>query len=225
MADVTSSKTPDRGLRVTDVVGAQKTGWGVEELPFPEGVAYIQPRWDLCTGCGACEMACTIFHYGVLNRELSRIRIYRYLTPLPKSVQNVCAQCSAPERECEKACPLDPPAIYYDKQYYHMAVNAVECLGHDCGMCSDACPAKVPHFYPPAHDYPLTCDLCETDGERRPQCVEICPTSALEFMKPAFPQHLERIHPDVKAEWLSRRLHPLTGHTILRSPEEIWGEK
>ncbi|MCL5959280.1 MAG: 4Fe-4S dicluster domain-containing protein [Chloroflexi bacterium] len=213
----------DPSLRVTSVSGSDGTGWGVENLPFPEGVAYIQPRWDLCIGCGACEMACSMYHYGVINRELSRIRIYRYLTPLPKSVQNVCSQCAEPERECQKACPLDPPAIYYDAQRQHMTVDTEECLGHDCAGCLDACPAKVPYFYPPDHDYPLTCDLCEADGERKPQCVEICPTSALEYMKPQFPQHLERIHPDEKAERLSRRLYPLQKYKILRSPEDIWG--
>jgi len=215
--------TRDPGLRVTSVTGQSGTGWGVENLPFPEGVAYIQPRWDLCIGCGACEIACSIFHHGVINRELSRIRIYRYLTPLPKSVQNVCAQCTEPERECQKACPLDPPAIHYDEQRHHMTVNTEECLGSGCGLCRDACPAKVPHYYPPEHDYPLVCDLCEVDGERRPQCVEICPSFALEFMEPQFPQHLERIHPDDKAERLSRRLYPLQQYKVVKSPEEIWG--
>lgn len=215
--------TRDARLRVTSVTGAGETGWGIEKLSFPDGVAYIQPRWDLCIGCGVCEMACSMFHYGVINRELSSIKIYRYLTPLPKSVQNVCSQCSEPERECQNACPLDPPAIRYDEQRKHMMVDIEECLGSNCGKCMDACPGGVPHFYPPDHDYPITCDLCEVDGERRPQCVEICPTYALEFMKPQFPQHLERIHPDDKAERLSRRLYPLQGNSVLRSPEEIWG--
>lgn len=215
--------TRGSGLEVTSVTDPNRTGWGVEDLPFPEGLGYIQPRWDLCIGCGACEMACSMFHYGVINRELSRIRIYRYLTPLPKSVQNVCAQCSEPERECQKACPLDPPAIYYDEQRQHMSVNTEECLGSGCQMCRDACPAKVPHYYPPDQDYAIVCDLCEVDGERRPQCVEICPSFALEYQKPQFPQHLERIHPDEKAERLSRRLYPLQQHKVVKSPEEIWG--
>lgn len=200
-----------------------KKGWGVENLPFPEGVAYIQPRWDLCTGCGACEIACSMFHYGVINKELARIRVYRYQTPLPKSVQNVCSQCPEEERECQKACPLDPPVIYYDGEAHHMKVDMERCLGSSCALCREACPARVPLLRPPGHDYPLVCDLCESDGQRRPQCVEICPSYALEFMAPSFPQHLERIHPDIKAEWLSRRLWPLPKDKIQRSPGEIWG--
>ena len=39
-------------------VASMKKGWGVEDLPFPVGVAYIQVRWDLCIGCGKCEEIC-----------------------------------------------------------------------------------------------------------------------------------------------------------------------
>ena len=204
--------------------GSTKKGWGIEDLPFPKGVGYIQTRWDLCIGCGLCEIACSMYHYGLLNRELSRIRIYRYLLPLPKSVQNVCCQCSAEERECEKSCPIDPPAIYYDNELFHMKVDVDRCIGEKCGKCQQACEALVPHFYLPEHDYALVCDLCQRDGERRPQCVEVCPTYALEFMRPAYPQHLDRIHPDEKAEALSKRLYPLPKDKIQKSPKEIWGD-
>ncbi len=203
---------------------AAKEGWGVENVPFPKGIAYIQARWDLCIGCGMCEIACSMYHYGVINRELSRIRIYRYLTPLPKSVQNVCVQCREEERECQKACPISPPAIYYDKTVHHMRVDIDSCLGASCGACREACPADVPRFYPPEYDYALVCDLCEKDGERWPQCVEVCPSYALEYLTPKFPQHLERIHPDEKAECLSKRLYPLAKDKIQKPPEEVWSD-
>ena len=203
----------------------EQEGWGVEEIPYPQGVAYINTRWDLCTGCGACEMACSMAHYGVIHRELSRIRIYRYLLPVPKSVQTVCSQCSEQERECEKACPVDPPVIHYDETLQHMVVDVDRCLGSSCAQCREACPAKVPRFYPSEHDYAMVCDLCETGGKRRPQCVEICPNQALEFMSPKFPQHMERIHPDEKAASLRKRLYPLREDQIIKVPEEIWGGK
>ncbi len=207
------------------VLAKDKTGWGVEDMPGPKGVALIQARWDLCIGCGACEIACSIFHYGVINRELSRIRIFRYHLPVPKSVQNVCCQCPEKERECQKACPLDPPVIHYDDEKFHMVVDADRCLGSSCGQCASACPAAMPRFYLPDHDYSMVCDLCERDGVRKPQCVEICPHSALEFMAPQFPQHLERIHPDEKATCLAKRLYPLPKDQVQRPPEEIWPEE
>lgn len=200
----------------------EKKGWGVENLPYPEGLAYIQARWDLCVGCGICEAACSFHHYGVVNRELSRIRIYRYLTPIPKSVQNVCVQCRQEERECEKACPVKPSAIYFDEKALHMVVDRERCVGYRCAKCQKACPAEVPRFYPPEHNYALVCDLCAVDGECRPQCVEVCPFFALEFLGPEFPQHLERIHPDVKAEAFSRRLYPLPLNRVHKPPEKIW---
>ncbi len=142
---------------VIPVLGENKSGWGVENMPNPKGVGLIQTRWDLCIGCGACEIACSMFHYGAMNRELSRVRIYRYHLPIPKSVQNICCQCSPEERECEKACPVDPPVIHYDKETFHMAVDADRCLGSSCGQCAEACPAAVPRFTPPEHDYALVC--------------------------------------------------------------------
>ncbi len=202
----------------------EKKGWGVENIPNPTGTALVEARWDLCVGCGACELACSMFHYGVMDRNLSRVRIFRYILPLPKSVQNICAQCSAEERECQKACPVDPPVIHYNEKEQHMEVDVDRCLGVSCSACQVACPAKVPHFAPPEHDHPMVCDLCFKDGKRQPQCVEICPAYALEFMAPQFPQHLQRIHPDDKAESLSKRFYPLAKDQLQRPPEEVWKE-
>lgn len=201
-------------------VKSKKVGWGVENLPYPKGPAFIQTRWDLCVGCGICEMACSMFHYRKINRELSRIRILKYLTPVSKAIQSVCVQCDKKERECEKACPVDPPAIHFDKKMLHMKVDMERCLGHKCGRCKEACHAKIPRFYPPEHNYVLVCDLCEKNGKRKPQCVEVCPAHALEYM-PAEDRrygvstaHLWRIHPDEKAELTSKRLYPLPKDTV-----------
>jgi carbon-monoxide dehydrogenase iron sulfur subunit len=199
-----------------------KKGWGLERISCPQGVALIQTRWDLCTGCGACELVCSMKHFSLINRELSRIRIYRYLLPLPKAVQNVCSQCSDEERECQKACPVDPPVIHYDKEKMHMVVDTERCLGSSCAQCLEACPAEVPRFHAPEADYPLVCDLCETGGERQPRCVEVCPNYALEYMAPQIPQHLERIHPDRKAQCLSKRLYPLPKDRMQVPPEELF---
>jgi Fe-S-cluster-containing hydrogenase component 2 len=203
------------GENKVESVGA-KRGWGVDNLPYPSGPAFIQSRDDLCVGCGICEMACSMFHFGVINRELSRIRILKYLTPVSKAIQSVCVQCDKKEeRECENACPLDPPAIFYDEKRLHMNVDVERCLGSKCGRCREACSAEIPRFYL-EHDYPLICDLCEKAGERRPQCVEVCPNHALEYMPSrdrryvVSTAHLWRIHPDEKAEFISKRLHPLT---------------
>ena len=166
-----------------------------------------------------------MYHYGVINRELSRIRIYRYLVPIPKSVQNLCVHCREEERECEKSCPQNPPAIHYDEKVMHIVVDVDRCLGERCGKCREACPAEVPSFYPPEHDYAIVCDLCEKDGQRQPQCVEACPNYALEFLVPpfpGFPHHMERVHPDEKAATFSKRLYPLPLDRTYLPPQQIW---
>ncbi len=177
------------------------------------GVAYISARWDLCTSCGLCEIACSVSHHGVINRQLSRIRIYRYFTPLPKGFPIICSQCPSRERECEKACPVNPPVIHYDNETFHMKVDADRCIGEKCGKCREACPSEVPKFYSREIKHALICDLCEKDGERTPKCIGVCPTHALEFQSPIFPQHLERIHPKERAEIVSKRFHPLPKDT------------
>lgn len=191
-------------------------GWGHESLPYPQGPAFIHSRDDLCVGCGICEMACAMFHFQQIHRELSRIRIVKYLTPLSKAVQSVCVQCETKERECEKACPVTPAAISYDETTQHMTVATDRCIGFNCGKCRDACPAQIPRFHPPIYKYPLVCDLCEKDGKRQPRCVDACPTNALEFLGArdrrylVSTAHLWRIHPNKKAEFIAKRLHPLT---------------
>ncbi len=202
-----------------------KRRMGPEDLPIPKGEGYIQTRWDLCIGCGVCEMVCSHGHFRVMNRDYSRIRIYRYLLPVPKSVQNVCAHCPPRERECEKACPLKPSAIHYDEKNFHMTVDSQRCATSGCHKeCMTGCPAQVPHPSPDGKSV-IVCDLCEENGVRQPRCVAVCPFYALEFLKPQFPSHLDRIHPDEKAEALSRRFYPLKRNQIQLQPDEVWKER
>ena len=53
----------------------EKTGWGKENFPYPAGAAYIECDEMKCTGCGICQMACSMKHFGVINKELSRIQV------------------------------------------------------------------------------------------------------------------------------------------------------
>jgi len=152
----------------------------------------------------------------VINKELSRIQVSKYLLPLPKAIQVTCSQCPDQERECEKACPVNPPAIYFDKNTLHMVAIEQRCLGVKCSQCRQACPADVPRFYPALFKTVFVCDLCDTEntGDRSPECVNVCPYGALYFKSVSvrwdYQIHdLMRQHPDVKAEWISKRLYPL----------------
>lgn len=202
-------------------------GWGLENYPYFAGWAYIECDEMKCTGCGVCQMACSVKHFGVINKELSSIRVRKYLLPLPKAVQMTCVQCPDAERECEKACPVESKVIYFDKKLLHMVIDEDRCLGLKCLKCQAACPAKAVMSYPMARSKPFVCDLCDTEkiGDRNPQCANICPYGALHYTQAAprfdYPyQDSTRKHEDVKAEFIAKRLYPLTKESMWQPKEK-----
>ncbi len=196
--------------------------WGREIYPQPTGVAFIDSDVMKCTGCGLCAEACSMRHYGVINKDLARIYVRKFLLPLPKAIVVTCAQCQAEERECEKACPVSPPAIYFDEKTLHMVINEESCTG--CLVCMDACGTEAIRLNRDESDIPFVCDLCDVDntGERNPRCVEICPTTALYFQdqedrgRPL--RDTFRRSADEKAEMVAKRLYPLTKDSLAYPP-------
>jgi len=184
-------------------------GWGMENYPYLKGKAAIETVEMSCVGCGICEMACSMEHFGVINKDLARIQIRKYLLPLPKAVQVTCSGCPEEERECQLACPVkDGPAIYYDEEVQHMVVDEERCTGEKCEQCVEACPAHAVRRYLAVTPFPLVCDLCSSSGERLPSCVEVCPYNALRIRNNT-PQDNWRISADEKADLIARRLYPL----------------
>ncbi len=196
--------------------------WGREIYPPPTGVAFIDSDVMKCTGCGLCAEACSMRHFGVINKDLARIYVRKYLLPLPKAIVVTCSQCQAEERLCEKACPITPPAIYFDEKTLHMVINEESCTG--CMACQEACGTEAIRVNSDESNLPFVCDLCDLDntGERNPQCVQICPTTALYFhdqdergrpLRDTF-----RRSADEKAEMVARRLYPLTRDSLAYPP-------
>jgi Fe-S-cluster-containing hydrogenase component 2 len=194
------------------------TVWGRELYPPPAGVGFIECNDMKCVGCGLCAEACSMQHFGVINKDFARIYVRKFLLPLPKAVTVTCAQCQPEERPCEKACPVTPPAIYFDEKTLHMVINKDMCTG--CLSCQDACGTEAIRFNEDVSNVPFVCDLCDTKntGERNPQCVKICPTTAIVYhnrdergrpLRDTF----RRSSTD-KAEMIARRLYPLTRESI-----------
>jgi len=199
----------------------KEKGWGKENYPYPKGAGFIECDEMKCVGCGICQMACSMHHFGVINKDLARIQVRKYLLPLPKAVQMTCVQCPPEERECQKACPQDPPAIYFDKNTLHLVIDEERCLGEECLLCRQACSAQAIRIYPSVSPTPFVCDLCDTKnkGHRLPQCVNVCPYGALSFKSTAVRfgyliHDILRVHPDEKAEMIAKRLYPLTRETL-----------
>lgn len=191
-------------------------GWGKEKYPYPQGAGYIECDELKCVGCGICQMACSMMHFGVINKDLARIQVRKYLLPLPKAIQTTCVQCQPEERQCEKACPLDPPAVYFDSKTLHMVFDTQRCLGEKCLLCKKACSATAIRIYPAVSPTPFLCDLCDVknQGVRAPQCINVCPYGALYFKASVIRfgysiRDVMRKHPDEKAELIAKRLYPL----------------
>lgn len=121
-----------------------------------------------CSGCRACELACSFAHYGEFAPEQACIRVEKKDSAgLDKP--NVCRQCgTAP---CITACPAG--ALSKDPVTKAVLVQREKCLG--CRQCLRACAFGAIHF--DADNKPIICDLC--GGE--PRCVKKCPTGAIDF--------------------------------------------
>jgi uncharacterized repeat protein (TIGR04076 family) len=121
---------------------------------------------DICSGCRACEVACSAAHGRVYSPDLSRIRITsdeKDCTDIPA----VCHQCgSAP---CVKACPVE--ALRRDPETGGLYLDENLCTS--CGVCVKACPFGAIRMSPAVK--PLVCDLCGGD----PACARRCPTGAV----------------------------------------------
>ena len=111
----------DPGLDITPKnLTAERIRKTINKVLAKEGAFRLRVYLQTCAHCGLCAEACSMQHYGVINKDFARIYVRKVLTPMPKAVIAVCTQCHTEERPCEKACPVSPPAIYYDEKTQHM---------------------------------------------------------------------------------------------------------
>ena len=152
-----------------------------EKLPR-SGV--IQVDRHTCLTCRECEVACSLYHEGECNPELSRIRVdFDDFVPGFPDVR-VCKQCDWPA--CYYACAArwEDPAMYIDPATGARRVDQSKCRG--CGDCVRACPLapeRMVIFFKTAGRKRLyfKCDLC-ADRPQGPVCVEVCPSGALTYL-------------------------------------------
>ncbi len=126
---------------------------------------------ERCTGCRACEYACSFVHGGEFNPLDSRIRISEFLEDFI-FVPSVCTQCN--EAYCVSVCPTK--ALVRNEQTGVVELDYNKCIG--CKQCIIACPwgsIKLSR----TDKRVIKCDLCS--GE--PECVKVCQAKALEFVE------------------------------------------
>ncbi len=120
-----------------------------------------------CTGCRACEVACSFKHHQEFNPAKSNIHVSIYAEEA-SFVPLTCTQCAIPK--CKEVCPTG--ALQKSEFAGAPVIKVIEekCVG--CKMCMLACPfgCITVHTNGCAHK----CDLCE--GE--PECVIRTPISS-----------------------------------------------
>ncbi len=122
-----------------------------------------------CTGCRACEYACSFKHTGAFNRWDSRISISQFLEDFV-FIPTVCTQCE--DAYCVNVCPTGALSKNYETGVVEFDPN--KCIL--CKQCTMACPwgsIKLNHMGREI----IKCDLCGGD----PECVKVCHAGALEF--------------------------------------------
>jgi benzoyl-CoA reductase subunit BamC len=121
---------------------------------------------EKCTGCRACEMACSAFHakprYSSVNPARSRIRVVA--DEMNDEYVPVYAG-NFTRTEC------DGRHIYHlnGKQY------------SECSFCRASCPSRD-YFIEPDSGLPLKCDMCEDEPPlAEPLCVTVCEPGCLTY--------------------------------------------
>jgi DMSO reductase iron-sulfur subunit len=132
---------------------------------------------DLCTGCGACAVACAVENelpWGTSWRWIETFNP-RHLSGVPSyHLSLACNHCA--DAPCMEHCP----ALAYERDHVAGAVllDPDKCIG--CRYCTWACPYDAPRFDPEA-GVVSKCTFChhrQLEG-LAPACVQQCPTGAL----------------------------------------------
>jgi benzoyl-CoA reductase subunit BamC len=131
-------------------------------------VKEIKVDIDKCTGCRACEMACSAFHakpkYSSINPARSRIRV----------VTDELNDEYVPIRAGDYT-----PAECTGRHIY--MINGKQYS--ECSFCGAVCPSRD-YFVEPDSGLPLKCDMCESvPALPEPMCVKVCEAEALTYFE------------------------------------------
>ncbi|HZK44333.1 MAG TPA: 4Fe-4S dicluster domain-containing protein [Syntrophomonadaceae bacterium] len=124
---------------------------------------------EKCTGCGICQVACSLTKTGAVQPSLGRIKVISDKRSRLQMV-SVCQHCAEPA--CQTACLME--GISKDLASGQIIRDLEMCFG--CGACQVACPISAP-ILDVDQGVIVTCDLC--DGN--PVCVKVCPHGAIAY--------------------------------------------
>ena len=121
---------------------------------------------EKCTGCRACEMACSAFHakprYSSVNPARSRIRV------VADEINDEYVPVYAGNHtrtECD------------GRHFYQLNGKQYS----ECSFCRASCPSRD-YFIEPDSGLPLKCDMCEDEPPlAEPLCVTVCQPGCLTY--------------------------------------------
>ena len=122
-----------------------------------------------CTGCGLCEIACSIKLTGMSSTARSRISIVTW--DAERFLPVMCQQCE--DAPCVNACPRE--ALGHDQGLNRVEIDYDKCIA--CRMCVAACPYGAMR-YEEDRSRVFKCNQC--DGA--PECVNWCLPGALFYV-------------------------------------------
>ena len=126
-------------------------------------------RAEFCTGCGMCQLACSLFKTKEINPAKSRISVKRLVMD-GMMIPNVCVNCKQPP--CLEACRRHAIVKAIDTGW--VTIDDEKC--NNCKLCVAACPYSAIVITP--EQEVILCDVCNGS----PKCVEMCPTAAVQFL-------------------------------------------
>jgi len=148
-----------------------------------------------CTGCEACEVACSLENQ--VDPGISWRRIFTFNSRGIPGIESfhhslACNHCVDPP--CLNNCPAN--AYSKDPDTGAVTIDNGSCIG--CKYCSWVCPFDAPR-YNQASGLMEKCTFCahRLEAGEKPACVEVCPTGALDFCDltesgdPSDPSHRE----------------------------------
>lgn len=147
---------------------------------------------ELCTGCRACEMACSFVKEGVFSPRMSRIRVVS-VDEEGLDIPIGCEQCdNAP---CIMVCPVR--AITWDAALGAAILDSDACIG--CNQCLAVCPFGAIRYDRSRRLY-YKCDYCLGD----PECLKWCFTEALQYLS-----DVEEVNREKRRAAADRLVHSL----------------
>jgi Fe-S-cluster-containing dehydrogenase component len=166
-----------------------------------------------CTGCQACEFACSIENDLGPDRSWREVVTFNdaAVAGVPRfHLSLACNHCAEP------ACMYSCPALAYERDGSSGAIllDPNRCIG--CRYCSWACPYGAPTFEE-ERGVMGKCTFCSHRLEQglKPACATLCPTGALDFQElavselaaavPGFPQ--TDLGPSIRIELVRRPVH------------------